>query len=762
MEPKLYSEQLQPFVEQIENPVLKDSLSALSHILNVEKLNLLQWDENSFAVALTIQVEIPPLGTYNDIDIRREEPILIVFSLKSYPFIPPKVYPDRLDFPKDKIAHLYVAKKGKPPGLCLVRGEFKEWYADKRIEDLLVRITNWFRDAATGSLITDGDQFEPLRLEGYSGVIIYDYGTFKDVANTKTSDWGKFAWCLFERMDEVDSLGLRLYKVLNKSNYDAVYKEVAEEREKDSKLITTKKFYFGFIFWAADEKEYSDYDVNLPDDWESFKEFCVKYGIDVVELEKNIVEYDKNQFILFPVIIAIKRPMKIIGFDGQFEFINFLFKLDSTDVSDGKIINNIPISFQKHLQPLTREKARSISGITAIENDRMKFIFGCGALGSKIATHLARNGIAKLVLIDPEKLSPHNLVRHSLFSDQEGKNKAVALEASLNQIFPADKETATSFPFPNLLMKMLPEFPFPGWLFDFTASESFHNEVVKLKFKSNFGVVQSFISDKGNLGVLFIEGENRNPRVDDLQNMLYLSAVQNSAIAEWLNRELNIENKPELVMIGVGCNSETTIIPDELISMHAAYFASIIKKQIISPSKSQGVIYASQFNPESNDLSTKFTTVYPFTIISPVNDNTWEIRFESKITERMNAMMLKAYPSETGGVFIGACNYKTKTIHVVDMIEAPPDSKANPVCFFRGVFGLKDKIEIINKRTGYQLGYIGEWHSHPLGPEGLSATDLETVRRFKEEFSRLIPPLPVLLTIITKKNILPFIFKKND
>ncbi len=107
---------------------------------------------------------------------------------------------------------------------------------------------------------------------------------------------------------------------------------------------------------------------------------------------------------------------------------------------------------------------------------------------------------------------------------------------------------------------------------------------------------------------------------------------------------------------------------------------------------------------------------------------------------------------------MGCANYKTKTIHVTNLIKAPPDSTGNEVCFFRGVKGLPDSIGEINRLSGNQLGYIGEWHTHPFGPNQMSSTDAATVRKYKAEFNHLSTPLPVFLMIITPTHILPYVF----
>jgi molybdopterin/thiamine biosynthesis adenylyltransferase len=74
-------------------------------------------------------------------------------------------------------------------------------------------------------------------------------------------------------------------------------------------------------------------------------------------------------------------------------------------------------------------------------------LIGCGALGSIMAEPLARGGINDLFLIDHDKLSAGNLVRHTLSGREIGKNKAEALSQRL-----ATSAPSASIPsYPKLL-----------------------------------------------------------------------------------------------------------------------------------------------------------------------------------------------------------------------------------------------------------------------------------------------------------------------
>ncbi len=760
MAQKLYSSALQSFEQNIENIRLLESLEELKRYLKKRSLKLLSWNEKYIAIPLNIVVELPPLGTYQNIDIRSIEPVLIVINVEQYPSTAPIVYPDRLDFPKDQLAHLYVAKKGKPPGFCLVRGDFTEWYSNKRLKDLAIRIENWLRDAASGELTENGDQFDPLRLEGYSGTVIYDYDMLVNIVNEKKSLLTNlnYAVILFESVRDEETISFKMIKQITLENIKESLEDFEKEKQKDKSIPSKKYYHYGYLVWSDNEQSFNNYSVTLPEDWESFKEFCAEFGIDTNHLERHIAELDTNSYLFFPVIVAIKRPKNVIGFSGNIEFINFYFRVDTPDVADEKVINNIPVKFQKHNQPLTLKKAKEISG-EQVELNKYSLIVGCGALGSKIIMHFARAGATNFMIADNDVLSAHNLVRHAVPSNSVGLNKATAIKKEINNIYPFEKLSIVPIPLSGEIFLSDDLSKVFTWIFDFTASNVFLQNLVNSQIDMATRVCRVFISDFGNLGILFFEGKDRNPRVDDLQIMLYSQYKRVEEISTWLKNELSAESHNFNVTVGIGCNSETTVLSDDIVSMHAAYFSNIIKLESHKEQAINGKILLNFIQVEPFlHTSQKMLEISPMDVFTAVNDPSWQIRMKPGIVELMKKEMGLAMPHETGGVFVGAANYKTKVIHVVDLIKAPPDSESNPACFFRGVKGLPEAINEVNEKTANQLGYIGEWHTHPFGPNTMSGTDSNTVRKFKSEFENLQTPLPVFLLILTPTHILPYVF----
>lgn len=64
-------------------------------------------------------------------------------------------------------------------------------------------------------------------------------------------------------------------------------------------------------------------------------------------------------------------------------------------------------------------------------------LVGCGSVGSKLATMLARSGVVRFVLVDPDVLMPDNMVRHDLDWRDIGAHKVDALARRLKNVQPA-------------------------------------------------------------------------------------------------------------------------------------------------------------------------------------------------------------------------------------------------------------------------------------------------------------------------------------
>lgn len=79
---------------------------------------------------------------------------------------------------------------------------------------------------------------------------------------------------------------------------------------------------------------------------------------------------------------------------------------------------------------------------------RKTLLLGAGALGSAVAELLVRGGVHGVTIVDPDRLSGGNLVRHTLGLEAVGRNKAQALADRLNAASPHASVHAVNDHFP--------------------------------------------------------------------------------------------------------------------------------------------------------------------------------------------------------------------------------------------------------------------------------------------------------------------------
>lgn len=114
---------------------------------------------------------------------------------------------------------------------------------------------------------------------------------------------------------------------------------------------------------------------------------------------------------------------------------------------------------------------------------------------------------------------------------------------------------------------------------------------------------------------------------------------------------------------------------------------------------------------QRNDLAPKLVSDRAVVMIS---EEAWEVMVE---------VSKSAYPNEGGGVIVGSLIEGHEGFLIVNVSRAstsPPDSKASPDGFTRGMEGLEEYLAD-QAEAGFE--YLGEWHSHPTGKNGFSDTD---------------------------------------
>jgi hypothetical protein len=630
--------------------------------------------------------------------------------------------------------------------------------------------------------VPPGDRFEPIRIDETFGYCIYNPSTIIEHIQQK--------W-LIEK--EREGFTFLWYKLLNDTISDPLvsrngyaiqleyplFEEIIPKALDLSisinNLETTNyhlgKRLFGILVWPPKEHVFPDYYTDIPNNLEGFLEWSRDLKIPLKEALQTFFSKNLHLLVGVPITLAIPRPQLLVGRESNLELINFLIIAGRDDApKNGSWNTNAKIRIMSHRTPLTHQNAREISSKQADFGLGNLIFLGCGSIGSKLIFHLARSGQINMTLVDHDTLSPHNLVRHGLLCEALGKNKAKAIKDEIDGIYYADEnkkidvveDSALNFLLSDRL-KMLNRY---SWLVDSTASSTILDILCQVELPQSIRCCRCEIAQMGRLGILSIEGINHNPRLDDLRMQIFDWAIENDAISDWLQRnkekrENEIGSGLEEITIGVSCSSETMRLSDEISSMHAATFANGFRRAAEEPKlDNTGIIQLNYIN-EAGDVVAivKKHVVCKVHVMQAHNNHSWQVRLSYNSINKLKELYSKYGANEIGGILIGIINLKRKIIYITRILTAS-DSKSRPYVFVRGTRNLPEEVEKIHNRTGRLIGYVGEWHTHPMGGPELSYQDTYTANQIRKHLDNT--NLPTHVMIVTDSGLFSHIFHPKD
>jgi hypothetical protein len=781
----LYTSGKEP--EKIENlsEEIRSAIDELKRAFPEQNIEALHWNDNYIVVPIEIEIDLPTRGTVNGIDIREQEPIYLLIDRQNYPHKAPSVWHNRKDFPASRLPHLNPTRSGNAASLCLHRGSIDNWFAEHTIIELITRAKGWLSDAARDRLILKEDGFEPTRLN--DEIINYSIFEPKTIWDFVKMQWRQnndkqgfaFLWHeLINNPHKEPLIGKNAYaiRLICPINDDVskpleLSQKINSYYTEDNKL---NRMLFGILAWPNRASICKKFFANLPGNLADLQKWTEDLNI---PLKEAIHRYSMGNLHLLggvPVTLVVPRPQKLIGMQCELELINFLVVACGDHWPKDGIWNpDTNVESMGQRVPLTLRKARDISSKPVAQDLGQLLIFGCGAVGSKLILHLARSGQGNMTLVDFDNLSPHNLVRNALLDESLGMNKAEAMKNVISGIFYEDKEVKIDVIKESALNILIGKEKYilnqHRWIIDTTASPMILNALCNAVIPKTISCCRCEIADMGRLGILGIEGPNRNPRLDDLQVAIFDMAIKNQAVSNWLKsnrkeREEEIGSRLSDIYIGISCSSETMRLSDEVVSLHAAYFSSGFRKVAGDKrGRSGGLIQISwhdengfKGNTENSvGLSQQFD-VPSVTVINAKNDPNWQVRLKHGIEQNLHISLRRAKPNETGGLLVGRINSKRKIIYVTDFLPAPPDSISFPYAFVMGVQDIPKKIFDIEDLTGGMLTYVGEWHTHPASGTQLSPTDKDAIIKIKRHLDSILRPTHVM--VVTRNGLHPYIF----
>lgn len=362
---------------------------------------------------------------------------------------------------------------------------------------------------------------------------------------------------------------------------------------------------------------------------------------------------------------------------------------------------------------------------------------GVGALGSQVVMNLARAGFGRWTLIDHDLLMPHNVARHLLPGHFVGQLKGPVVAGFANSLTD-DENLFTPIP-ANILTpgghqtEIHKAFDAADAILDMSASVTVARHLT-FSEDSTARRVSLFMSPTGADLVLFAEDGHRTFTLYDLEMQYYRACVHDERLAGHLTPSRTRQR------YGQSCNDLTSRLPQHLVALHAAIAAKAILDLLAQPD-ARIVVWRSH-----EDGSVTRVDTCPAEAVR-METAEWTVVTDNHFLARIHDLRRGKLPNETGGVLVGSFDLEQRGVYVLDTIPSPPDSEEWPTLYIRGRRGLRARVGEVTTRTGGNLEYVGEWHSHPRGTHTIPSTDDQKVFAWISELMGR-EGLPALMMIV--------------
>ncbi|BAO28297.1 ThiF family adenylyltransferase [Sulfuritalea hydrogenivorans] len=353
--------------------------------------------------------------------------------------------------------------------------------------------------------------------------------------------------------------------------------------------------------------------------------------------------------------------------------------------------------------------ARKQSGIA--EEGPTGVMIGAGSLGSAILNLWGRSGWGRWTVIDKDHIKPHNLSRHTAYTQHIGESKTAvvaelhaAVMHGATEIIPlnADASDFTQESVTNAL----------------TAAKLAVDVSTSLEYPRAASAIDTFarhisvfITPNGNASVLLAEDARRLVRLRTLEAQYYRALIQE----DWGKDHL--AGNASSFWSGASCRDISMVMPYSRIMGQASTLAEQIP---MAAAREDALIRVWQRDPTRGVVE-----VHDVVVVSEqcMELGEFDLFIDAGVEHQLRDRRTKGFPNETGGVLLGYYDFNIGAVVVVAGFPAPPDSKSSPGSFERGIAGLAEAVNEASRRTAGIVGYIGEWHSHPPGHSASPSRD---------------------------------------
>ena len=377
---------------------------------------------------------------------------------------------------------------------------------------------------------------------------------------------------------------------------------------------------------------------------------------------------------------------------------------------DSQKLAAVPLALLHVYHALSAETAAAMNGTESADSQFVAV--GMGAIGSQVLNNSLRAGFGRWTVVDPDTFLPHNGARHLLAAPAVGWNKAEAVALMTREILDGDS-AVTAIPADVLKPAkhadaLAAAFEAAALVLDLSASVAVARYLGRTDAKARHAT--AFLTPCGSGLVVAFEDLNRRIRLDWLEMLHYRAILQEPDLHS------SLQSPDGNHRYGNACRDVTTVMAQDDVAIWAGTASKQIKRLYRGEEAALRVFHARE------DGSTKVFEP-PITELFTLRLGDWTIRFDRWLLELLGRLRRDKLPSETGGVLLGAFDTQARVCSIVDLVPSPPDSTEWPTSYIRGCAGLRERVQAVEEMTLGQVGYVGEWHSHPDGYSTMPSPD---------------------------------------
>ncbi|MBB3658424.1 hypothetical protein FHX15_003671 [Rhizobium sp. BK650] len=709
---------------------LRDSCQDFAEILECRRFQ----DGKMEIITFELRVEVPQRPVY---DVRARETVSVCFVAGRESA--PGVVVTREDFPDTP--HQNIVPEGFPSMLCIDDRPWQDVRSGYTASELVTRISQWFAKAGQGELHGDDQPFDPFF--GYNSphqVILSADGMAAMDAGKKLNVWTTDETGRFLLVTSSEANGFHRQV----TNIHVVQVDVKPQQMK--RIRRAPRTLPGLVALLMDrDPTFIDRLKKSVEDWfEGGKRdddakwiFCVLARFPQIHPRTGVVGATKPMAFLAEVSpgqIGVAIGVLDRNNTPHSTDVRYLRSLFPTVDIDRLSQYNVQVA-PVHME-LDADAAARITGHNAADKRRAVLI-GAGSLGSTMAELLVREGFFEWTIVDDDALLPHNLSRHILERRHFGRLKAPSVAERLLSI---RSDVAPKAIVENVLRE--------------TISDELANAIdsAELILDASASVpVSRFLSDRdgsarrvcafftpdGGSAVLMMEAVDRTTTLRDIEAVYLREVLTRPSL------DAHFAAGQQMRYTGA-CRALTSKIPTSRIGVLTALIASGISKGIGSPQPSLRIWSADE------DDAVEAIRLVP--AVSTRSMGEWKVLIPEELRFELVSRRAAALPNETGGPLLGLIDFEAKIISVVHAPTPPSDSVGKPASFVRGTIGLRKIIQTAERRSGGQVRYMGEWHSHPRGTSSApSSVDVDQI--YDLSLISDIDGLPAISLIVSEKEI---------